>query len=193
MLIAGVDEVGRGCLAGEVVSAAVILPVNHGILGLNDSKKLREHQREVICSEIVEKCVCFSIGKASVCEIDRLNILQATMLSMQRAVSGLKVEPEFVLVDGNKLPEWKFKSKAVVKGDSLIEEISAASILAKVTRDKDMHSLDTLFPGYGFSKNKGYGTAQHLEALDRNGVTVSHRKTFSPIRELVYDRQEKLF
>jgi ribonuclease HII len=112
---------------------------------------------------------------------------------MQRAVSGLKVEPEFVLVDGNKLPEWKYKSKAIVKGDSLIEEISAASILAKVTRDKDMHSLDTLFPGYGFSKNKGYGTAQHLEALDRNGVTVSHRKTFSPIRELVYDRQEKLF
>ena len=193
MLTAGVDEVGRGCLAGEVVSAAVILPINHGILGLNDSKKLREHQREVICSEIVEKCVCFSIGKASVREIDRLNILQATMLSMQRAVSGLKVEPEFVLVDGNKLPEWKYKSKAVVKGDSLIEEISAASILAKVTRDKDMHSLDTLFPGYGFSKNKGYGTAQHLEALDRNGVTVCHRKTFSPIRELVYDRQEKLF
>ena len=193
MLTAGVDEVGRGCLAGEVVSAAVILPINHGILGLNDSKKLREHQREVICSEIVEKCVCFSIGKASVREIDRLNILQATMLSMQRAVSGLKVEPEFVLVDGNKLPEWKYKSKAVVKGDSLIEEISAASILAKVTRDKDMYSLDTLFPGYGFSKNKGYGTAQHLEALDRNGVTVCHRKTFSPIRELVYDRQEKLF
>jgi ribonuclease HII len=193
MLTAGVDEVGRGCLAGEVVSAAVILPVNHGILGLNDSKKLREHQREAICSEIVEKCICFSIGKASVCEIDRLNILKATMLSMQRAVSGLKVEPEFVLVDGNKLPEWKYKSKAIVKGDSLIEEISAASILAKVTRDKDMHSLDTLFPGYGFSKNKGYGTAQHLEALDRNGVTVSHRKTFSPIRELVYDRQEKLF
>lgn len=193
MLTAGVDEVGRGCLAGEVVSAAVILPVNHGILGLNDSKKLREHQREAICSEIIEKCVCFSIGKASVCEIDRLNILKATMLSMQRAVSGLKVEPEFVLVDGNKLPEWKYKSKAIVKGDSLIEEISAASILAKVTRDKDMHSLDTLFPGYGFSKNKGYGTAQHLEALDRNGVTVSHRKTFSPIRELVYDRQEKLF
>ncbi len=193
MLTAGVDEVGRGCLAGEVVSAAVILPNNHGILGLNDSKKLREHQREAICSEIVEKCICFSIGKASVREIDRLNILQATMLSMQRAVSGLKVEPEFVLVDGNKLPKWKYKSKAIVKGDSLIEEISAASILAKVTRDKDMHSLDTLFPGYGFSKNKGYGTAQHLEALDRNGVTVSHRKTFSPIRELVYDRQEKLF
>ena len=193
MLTAGVDEVGRGCLAGEVVSAAVILPINHGILGLNDSKKLREHQREAICSEIVEKCICFSIGKASVREIDWLNILQATMLSMQRAVSGLKVEPEFVLVDGNKLPEWKYNSKAIVKGDSLIEEISAASILAKVTRDKDMRSLDTLFPGYGFSKNKGYGTAQHLESLDRNGVTVSHRKTFSPIRELVYDRQEILF
>ena len=193
MLTAGVDEVGRGCLAGEVVSAAVILPANHGILGLNDSKKLSEHQREAICSEIVEKCICFSIGKASVREIDWLNILQATMLSMQRAVSGLKVEPEFVLVDGNKLPEWKYNSKAIVKGDSLIEEISAASILAKVTRDKDMRSLDTLFPGYGFSKNKGYGTAQHLESLDRNGVTVSHRKTFSPIRELVYDRQEKLF
>tara|TARA_Y100000992_G_scaffold123734_1_gene81052 strand:+ start:23 stop:604 length:582 start_codon:yes stop_codon:yes gene_type:complete len=193
MLTAGVDEVGRGCLAGEVVSAAVILPSNHGISGLNDSKKLRKHQREAIFSEIVEKCICFSIGKASVGEIDRLNILQATMLSMKRAVAGLKFEPEFVLVDGNKLPKWKYKSRAVINGDSLIEEISAASILAKVTRDKDMCSLDLLLPGYGFSKNKGYGTPQHLEALGRNGVTVSHRKTFSPIRELIFDRQEKLF
>ena len=193
MLTAGVDEVGRGCLAGEVVSAAVILPSNHGISGLNDSKKLRKHQREAIFSEIVEKCICFSIGKASAGEIDRLNILRATMVSMKRAVAGLKFEPEFVLVDGNKLPKWKYKSRAVINGDSLIEEISAASILAKVTRDKDMCSLDLLLPGYGFSKNKGYGTPQHLEALVRNGVTVSHRKTFSPIRELIFDRQEKLF
>ncbi|CAG9427555.1 ribonuclease HII [Providencia alcalifaciens] len=181
-LIAGVDEVGRGPLVGAVVTAAVILDPNNPIEGLADSKKLSEKKREKLFDEIKEKALCWCIGRAEPEEIDQLNILHATMLAMQRAVEGLPIQPEFVLVDGNRCPKLTMPSQAVVKGDSLVQEISAASILAKVVRDREMVELDKTFPEYGFAKHKGYPTAYHLEKLAEFGATEFHRKSFAPVR-----------
>ncbi|HGN0868734.1 RNase HII [Providencia alcalifaciens] len=181
-LIAGVDEVGRGPLVGAVVTAAVILDPNNPIAGLADSKKLSEKKREKLFDEIKEKALCWCIGRAEPEEIDQLNILHATMLAMQRAVEGLSIQPEFVLVDGNRCPKLTMPSQAVVKGDSLVQEISAASILAKVVRDREMVELDKAFPEYGFAKHKGYPTAYHLEKLAEFGATEFHRKSFAPVR-----------
>lgn len=181
-LIAGVDEVGRGPLVGAVVTAAVILDPNNPIAGLADSKKLSEKKREKLFDEIKEKALCWCIGRAEPEEIDKINILHATMLAMQRAVAGLSIAPEFVLIDGNRCPELPMPSQAVVKGDSLVQEISAASILAKVVRDREMVELDKAFPEYGFAKHKGYPTAYHLEKLAQYGATEFHRKSFAPVR-----------
>ncbi|MGO2306437.1 MAG: ribonuclease HII [Providencia sp.] len=181
-LIAGVDEVGRGPLVGAVVTAAVILDPNNPILGLADSKKLTEKKREKLFVEIQEKALCWSIARAEPEEIDNINILHATMLAMQRAVEGLSITPDFVLIDGNRCPKLSMPSQAVVKGDSLVQEISAASILAKVIRDREMVELDKVFPEYGFAKHKGYPTAYHLEKLTLHGATEFHRKSFAPVR-----------
>lgn len=181
--IAGVDEVGRGPLVGAVVTAAVILDPARPIAGLADSKKLSEKRREALYSEIVEKALCWSLGRAEPHEIDTLNILHATMLAMQRAVAGLSVTPDMVLIDGNRCPRLPMPSQAVVKGDSLVAEISAASIVAKVTRDREMAELDTLYPEYGFAQHKGYPTAYHLEQLARLGATEHHRRSFAPVKK----------
>lgn len=181
-LIAGVDEVGRGPLVGDVVTAAVILDPKKPIAGLADSKKLSEKKREALYELILENALCYAIGRCSAEEIDRFNILQATMIAMQRAVAGLSIQPQFVLIDGNRCPELPMPSQAVVKGDSLVQEISAASILAKVTRDREMAELDRQYPQYGFAKHKGYPTAQHLEALQLHGPLSEHRKSFKPVR-----------
>ncbi|MEY0875793.1 ribonuclease HII [Providencia manganoxydans] len=181
-LIAGVDEVGRGPLVGAVVTAAVILDPNKPIIGLADSKKLTEKKREQLFIEIQEKALCWCIGRAEPEEIDEINILHATMLAMQRAVAGLSITPDFVLVDGNRCPKLSMPSQAVVKGDSLVKEISAASILAKVVRDREMVALDKTYPEYGFGKHKGYPTAYHLEKLAQHGATKFHRTSFAPVR-----------
>ncbi|EMI5491401.1 ribonuclease HII [Providencia stuartii] len=181
-LIAGVDEVGRGPLVGAVVTAAVILDPNKPIIGLADSKKLTEKKREQLFIEIQEKALCWCIGRAEPEEIDEINILHATMLAMQRAVAGLSITPDFVLVDGNRCPKLSMPSQAVVKGDSLVKEISAASILAKVVRDREMVALDKTYPEYGFAKHKGYPTAYHLEKLAQHGATKFHRTSFAPVR-----------
>ena len=180
-LIAGVDEVGRGPLVGAVVTAAVILDPQKPIMGLTDSKKLSEKKRVALAEEIKEKARCWSLGRAEPEEIDSLNILHATMLAMQRAVEGLSITPDFVLVDGNRLPNLSIPAQAVVKGDALVQEISAASILAKVTRDLEMAELDKQFPEYGFAKHKGYPTALHFEKLSQYGATPFHRKSFAPV------------
>jgi len=181
-LIAGVDEVGRGPLVGAVVTAAVILDPARPIIGLADSKKLSEKRRLALYDEIVEKALSWSLGRAEPDEIDRLNILHATMLAMQRAVAGLHIAPDMVLIDGNRCPKLAMRSQAVVKGDSRVAEISAASILAKVTRDRDMTELDREFPDYGFAQHKGYPTAFHLERLAVLGATEHHRRSFAPVR-----------
>ncbi|HEM7131441.1 MULTISPECIES: ribonuclease HII [Providencia] len=181
-LIAGVDEVGRGPLVGAVVTAAVILDPNNPITGLADSKKLTEKKREKLFDEIQQKALCWCIGRAEPEEIDNINILHATMLAMQRAVAGLSIVPEYVLIDGNRCPKLPMPSQAVIKGDSLVQEISAASILAKVIRDREMVELDKTFPEYGFAKHKGYPTAYHLEKLAEYGATEFHRKSFAPVR-----------
>ncbi|MBW7981373.1 ribonuclease HII [Enterobacillus tribolii] len=181
--IAGVDEVGRGPLVGAVVTAAVILDPARPIAGLADSKKLSEKRREALYGEILEKALCWSLGRAEPHEIDTLNILHATMLAMQRAVAGLSVTPDMVLIDGNRCPRLPMPSQAVVKGDSLVAEISAASIVAKVTRDREMAELDTLYPEYGFAQHKGYPTAYHLEQLARLGATEHHRRSFAPVKK----------
>ena len=180
-LIAGVDEVGRGPLVGTVVTAAVILDPQKPIMGLTDSKKLSEKKRLALAEEIKEKARCWSLGRAEPEEIDSLNILHATMLAMQRAVEGLSITPDFVLVDGNRVPNLSMPAQAVVKGDALVQEISAASILAKVTRDLEMVELDKQFPEYGFAKHKGYPTALHFEKLSQYGATPFHRKSFAPV------------
>ena len=190
--LAGVDEVGRGPLAGDVVAAAVILPEKHSIQGLADSKALTAHQRQALYKEIIEQAIDFSVARASVAEIDHYNILQSTMMAMRRAVMGLKVKPDFVAVDGNRLPKWEYPAEAVVKGDGRVEVISAASIIAKVVRDAEMIELEAKYPGYGFAKNKGYGTAQHLEALKRLGATPIHRRSFSPVSENLIPQQQSL-
>ncbi|SFU38887.1 ribonuclease HII [Xenorhabdus koppenhoeferi] len=181
-LIAGVDEVGRGPLVGAVVTAAVILDPAKPITGLMDSKKLTEKRREALYLEIKEKALCWSLGRAESEEIDHLNILHATMLAMQRAVAGLVITPDYVLIDGNRCPALAMPAQAVVKGDSLVAEISAASILAKVTRDREMTELDKQFPDYGFAKHKGYPTALHLEKLALFGATEHYRKSFAPVK-----------
>lgn len=180
-LIAGVDEVGRGPLVGAVVTAAVILDPNNPIEGLTDSKKLSEKKRLKLAEEIKAKALSWSLGRAEPEEIDQLNILHATMLAMQRAVAGLHIQPDFVLVDGNRIPTLSMPAQAVVKGDSLVQEISAASILAKVARDLEMDELDKQFPEYGFAKHKGYPTKLHFEKLTEYGATPFHRKSFAPV------------
>ncbi|AZI88849.1 ribonuclease HII [Kosakonia sp. CCTCC M2018092] len=181
-LVAGVDEVGRGPLVGAVVTAAVILNPARPIVGLNDSKKLSEKRRLSLYAEIKEKALAWSLGRAEPHEIDELNILHATMLAMQRAVAGLAITPEYVLIDGNRCPALAMPSMAVVKGDSRVAEISAASIIAKVTRDAEMAALDAIFPQYGFAQHKGYPTAFHLEKLTEHGATEHHRRSFAPVR-----------
>ncbi|MFF0933385.1 ribonuclease HII [Proteus mirabilis] len=181
-LIAGVDEVGRGPLVGAVVTAAVILDPANPIQGLMDSKKLTEKKRNALYDEIKEKALCWAIGRAEPEEIDKLNILWATLKAMERAVAGLSITPDMVLVDGNRCPNLPMASQAVIKGDSLVQEISAASILAKVTRDREMEQLDKLYPDYGFAKHKGYPTAFHMEKLASLGATPYHRKSFAPVK-----------
>jgi ribonuclease HII len=184
-LIAGVDEAGRGPLAGPVVAAAVILDEMHPIAGLNDSKKLTALRRERLYDEIRAKALCCSVAQASVEEIDRLNILQATLLAMRRAVEGLRLKPAKVLVDGNRLPVLGMLAEAIVGGDALVPSISAASILAKVTRDRWCAELDQQYPQYGFAAHKGYGTAVHLAALRAHGACPEHRKTFAPVTQVL--------
>ena len=190
-LIAGVDEVGRGPLVGDVVTAAVILDPNKPISGLNDSKKLSEKRREALFDEICDKALCYQVGRASPAEIDELNILHATMLAMQRAVAGLKIAPALVLVDGNRSPIFvahngaELTSHSIIKGDGLIASISAASIIAKVTRDREMDVLDAAYPQYGFAKHKGYPTKAHFEAIAEHGVFDQYRKSFKPVKALL--------
>lgn len=187
--IAGVDEVGRGPLVGAVVTAAVILDPAKPVAGLADSKKLSEKRRLALYDEICEKALSWSLGRAEPEEIDQLNILHATMLAMQRAVAGLHIAPDFVLIDGNRCPALPVPAQAVVKGDSLVAEISAASIVAKVTRDREMAALDLLFPDYGFAQHKGYPTALHLEKLSLFGATPHHRRSFAPVRNALLDAE----
>ena len=186
-LVAGVDEAGRGPLAGPVVAAAVILDDLNPIGGLADSKQLSALKRDRLFDEIRGKALCFAVAQASVEEIDSLNILQATLLAMRRAVLGLRLPPKLVLVDGNRLPVLPMRCEAIVKGDSLIAAISAASILAKVTRDRWCNDMDLQYPAYGFAQHKGYGTAQHLAALRSHGASELHRKTFAPVRAMLKD------
>lgn len=184
-LVAGVDEVGRGPLCGAVVTAAVILDPDRPIVGLNDSKKLTAARREQLFDEICAKAVSWCIARAEVEEIDQLNILHATMLAMQRAVAGLSVTPKLALIDGNRCPALDVPCAAVVKGDSKVAAIAAASILAKVSRDREMQEMDRQYPGYGIAGHKGYPTAAHLEALQRLGPTPIHRRSFAPVRRLL--------
>ncbi|MDK1285701.1 ribonuclease HII [Pseudoalteromonas umbrosa] len=186
--IAGVDEVGRGPLVGDVVTAAVILDPSKPIDGLTDSKKLSEKKRNALAEEIKEKALCYCIARASVEEIDELNILHATMLAMKRAVEGLSIPAEFVFIDGNRVPDITVPAQAVVKGDSLVAEISAASILAKVTRDNEMIELDAQYPDFGFAGHKGYPTKAHFEALAQHGITPHHRKSFKPVQKIIAEQ-----
>lgn len=185
VLLAGVDEVGRGPLAGDVVAAAVILDPDNPVEGLDDSKKLTERRREALFDVIKERSLSWCVARASVREIDQLNILRASLLAMRRAVEGLSRQPEHVLVDGNRLPEWHYPSEAVIKGDSRVKAISAASILAKVVRDREMVDFDTLYPGYGFASHKGYPTKVHMDALQRLGPAPIHRHSFGPVSRLL--------
>ena len=182
-LLAGVDEAGRGPLAGPVVAAAVILDERQPIAGLADSKKLTARRRELVYEEILAKALCCSIAQASVEEIDQLNILHATMLAMRRAVEGLRLKPAKVLVDGNRLPTLQVRAEAIVQGDAKVAAISAASILAKVTRDRWCLEVDASYPGYGFARHKGYGTAEHLQVLRSLGATMQHRRSFAPVAQ----------
>lgn len=183
-LTAGVDEVGRGPLAGPVVAAAVILDPKQPIAGLRDSKVLTASDRERLASEIKAKARAWSLGRAEVVEIDRLNILRATMLAMERAVRALWPAPQVVLVDGNQSPLLTCATVSVIGGDARVDAISAASILAKVTRDREMSFFDATFPGYGFTHHKGYATREHLDALDVLGPSAIHRTSFAPVRAM---------
>jgi ribonuclease HII len=183
--IAGVDEVGRGPLAGPVVAAAVILDDNNPVDGLADSKVLSAARREQLAVLIKERALCWALGRAEVEEIERLNILQASLLAMQRAVAALRLAPELAWVDGIHAPDLACPVKTVIHGDALVPAISAASIIAKVARDAEMNDLDKLFPGYGFSQHKGYPTPAHLQALERQGVSPVHRRGFAPVRRLL--------
>lgn len=183
VLLAGVDEVGRGPLAGDVVAAAVILDPEQPIEGLNDSKKLTEKRREQLFPIIQQRALSWCVGRASVQEIDDINILNASLLAMQRAVEGLHVTPEHVLVDGNRIPNWRYRTQAVVKGDSRVKAIAAASILAKVVRDREMVAFEQQYPGYGFAGHKGYPTKAHMQALETLGPSAIHRRSFGPVKK----------
>lgn len=183
--IAGVDEVGRGPLAGPVFAAAVILDEDNPIEGLADSKTLSALRREELATLIRARALCWALGRAEVEEIDRLNILQASLLAMQRAVSALSLFPQLVLVDGNHVPKLDFPVQAIVRGDETVAAISAASIIAKVARDAEMDALDKVFPGYGFSQHKGYPTSMHLSSLEKLGASSIHRRSFAPVRNLL--------
>lgn len=184
-LVAGVDEAGRGPLAGPVTAAAVILPSGHRIIGLADSKKLSESKREALAVQIKAQAVAWCVTHAEVEEIDQYNILQASLRAMQRAVAGLARQPDQVWVDGNQCPAFGVPARAIIGGDDLEPAISAASILAKVTRDAEMRRLDGVYPGYGFAKHKGYGTAVHKAALAQLGATPIHRRSFAPVRAIL--------
>lgn len=184
-LVAGVDEAGRGPLAGPVVAGAVILDPENPIDGLMDSKRLTALRRDVLYEEIREKALAWAVGHAGVEEIDRINILQATMLAMKRAVEALQIVPDHALVDGNRCPDLGCPVRAIVKGDSLVAAISAASIMAKVTRDREMLSLDVIYPGYGLAQHKGYPSKAHIEALENLGVTPIHRRSYAPVRRVL--------
>ena len=190
-LVAGVDEVGRGPLCGAVVTAAVILDPSRPILGLNDSKKLTEARREALYDEICEKALSWYVYRAEVEEIDDLNILHATMLAMQRAVEGLHIQPKLAMIDGNRCPKLSMRAEAVIQGDGKVPAIAAASILAKVSRDREMAAFELIYPGYGIGSHKGYATPVHLEALVRLGPTPIHRRSFAPVRE-AYEALENL-
>lgn len=184
--IAGVDEAGRGPLAGPVVAAAVILPDNHNIIGLDDSKKLSPIKRSALEAQIIEGCD-YAIGMAEPDEIDRINILQATLVSMKRAVDGLQQKPDHILVDGNRLPQWDYSAEFVIGGDALHANISAASIIAKEYRDRLMIEADKKYPQYGWASNKGYGSKVHMEAIKTFGPTPYHRKSFAPMSQMTLD------
>lgn len=183
-LIAGVDEVGRGPLAGPVVAAAVIFHPGQIIEGVADSKKLTPKKRDELYDIIIRDCLAYGVGRAEVEEIDQINILQASLLAMQRAVAQLSVQPHKVLVDGNKSPIWTYETETIVQGDETVPVISAASIIAKVIRDREMENYAKIYPNYGFAEHKGYGTREHYAALNRLGITPIHRKSFEPVRQL---------
>ncbi len=187
--VAGVDEVGRGPLAGPVVAAAVILDPERPIEGLADSKVLSAAKRECLAEEIRQRALAWGVGRAEVEEIDRINILQASLLAMQRAIAALSVAPQFALIDGNRCPSLPCPAEAVIKGDARVASISAASILAKVVRDRELVELDARYPGYGLAKHKGYPSKQHLEALASLGVTPVHRRSYAPVRRLLEAEQ----
>ena len=183
-IIAGVDEVGRGPLIGSVVAAACILPDTYELPGLMDSKKVSEKKRAILNELILEQSVAWSIAEATAAEVDKINVLQASLLAMKRAVEQLGTQPTLVLVDGNKLPQWQYKAQAIVGGDGSEPAISAASILAKVYRDQQMIELAQQHPEYGFEKHKGYPTKQHLAAIHEHGILFEHRKSFGPVKKL---------
>ena len=185
-LVAGVDEVGRGPLAGDVVAAAVIL-AESPIKGVTDSKMLTPERREALAERVRDEALSWALGRATVAEIDELNILQASLLAMRRAVEALPIQPSLVLVDGNRLPKWPYEARAIVKGDLSEPSIGAASILAKVQRDAEMQALHEHYPAYGFDRHKGYPTKAHLAALETVGVSPMHRRSFGPVRRLLAD------
>ena len=185
-LVAGVDEVGRGPLAGDVVAAAVIL-TDSPPEGVTDSKMLAPERREALAERIRDEAVSWALGRATVAEIDELNILQASLLAMRRAVEALPIQPSLVLVDGNRLPKWSYEARAIVKGDLTEPSIGAASILAKVQRDAEMLALHEHYPAYGFDRHKGYPTKAHLAALETAGISPVHRRSFGPVRRLLAD------
>jgi len=184
-IIAGVDEAGRGPLAGPVIAAAVILDEARPIEGLADSKKLSASRREVLAVAITDRARCWALGRAEVEEIDKINILQASLLAMKRAVAGLRIIPDLVVVDGNQAPILDCHVQTIIRGDATVAEISAASILAKVARDREMTEMDKIFPGYGFSQHKGYPTELHKQAIRRIGVSAIHRLSYAPVRALL--------
>jgi len=184
-LVAGVDEVGRGPLAGAVVAAAVILDPDNPIEGLTDSKKLSEKKREYLSVLIKERALSWSLGRAEPEEIDEINILQASLLAMSRAVAGLQIQPQHCLIDGNRCPELNCTSEAIIKGDLKIQSIGAASIIAKVARDNEMKELDKKYPGYGLAQHKGYPTKAHIMAIQNLGVVDIYRKSFAPVRKVL--------
>lgn len=188
----GVDEVGRGCLAGDVLAAAVILDPSRPVAGLADSKRLSAARRERLYGEITARAAAWAVGRATVAEIDRLNILQASLLAMQRAVAALAIAPQHVLVDGNRAPRFACTATAIVKGDARVPAISAASILAKVLRDAEMDALHARHPLYGFDRHKGYPTAEHFAALKAHGPLPEHRRSFAPVRAVIAARVAEL-